>query len=176
MNRDAIERLAIDSAAGELNEDAELMFQSYLAEHPRAGQWANSVRQTYDRTEAAIKAKTALGGVGKTVPRVRLTSPARWLSVARWAAAIALATIIGFTAGRREITGRTHPIAFQEPSRDLKPVENVADLKERYAGTFWGDKMLALLERQPAQQHEAGLPGLRSWDTYRQLMKERHYE
>lgn len=176
MDRNIVERLAIDSAAGELNEDAEALFQAYLAEHPQAKPWAEDVRQIYDKTEAAIKTKTAHAGVGKIAPRIKPVSQVRWSSVARWAAAVVLGALIGFTAGHWAVIDNTHRIAFQEPSRDLKPVETVSDLKERYAGTFWGDKMLALLEHKPGQQYETDLRGIRSRDKYRQYIKEKNHE
>ncbi len=176
MEREAIERLAMDSAAGELNQDAEALLGMYLAEHSQANKWAEDVRQIYDKTEAAIKTKTAHAGVGKVIPGITPVSKVRWLSVARWAAVIALGIVIGFTAGRWEGVDNTHRIALQEPSRDSKQVETVSDLKERYAGTFWGDKMLALLEHKPGQRYEANLRSVGSWDKYRQYIKEKNYE
>ena len=176
MEREAIERLSIDSAAGELNEDAEALLRTYLTDNPHADEWAENVLQIYDKTEAAIKTKTAHACVGKVIPGITPVSKVRWLSVTRWAAAIALGIIIGFTAGRWNQTDSTYRIASQEPSRDSKQVENVSDLKERYAGTFWGDKMLALLEHKASQRYKANLRSVGSWDKYRQYIKEKNYE
>ncbi|HUT47596.1 MAG TPA: hypothetical protein VMX36_15040 [Sedimentisphaerales bacterium] len=176
MEREAIERLSIDSAAGDLNEDTEALLGTYLAEHPQANKWAEDVRQIYDKTEAAIRTKTAHADVGKVTPGITPVSQVKWLSVARWAAAIALGIIIGFTAGRRNQTDSTYRIAFQELSRYPKQVETVSDLKERYAGTFWGDKMLALLEHKPGQRYKTNLRSVGSWDKYRQYIKEKQNE
>ncbi|MHC4325315.1 MAG: hypothetical protein ACYSUX_13715 [Planctomycetota bacterium] len=176
MEREAIERLAIDSAAGELNEDAEALLRIYLAEHSQANKWAEDVRQIYDKTEAAIKTKTARAGEGNVISGITPASQVKWLSLARWAALIALGIIIGFTAGRREKIGRTYKIALRESSRDSKQVETVSDLKERYSGTFWGDKMLALLEHKPSQRYKANLRSAGAWDKYRQYIKEKNYE
>jgi hypothetical protein len=176
MNRETIERLAIDSAAGELNEDVEALFQSYLAGHQQAKRWAEDVRQVYHETEVAIKAKTAPAGSRTTVMRIKPVSPVRWMPVARWAAVLVFGAIIGFTAGHWEIPGNTHRMAFQETSHNPKPVETVTGLKEKYVGTFWGDKMLALLEHQPGQKHIADLRDIKSWDMYRQYVKEKHNE
>lgn len=172
MNREAIERLAIDSVAGELNEDAETMLQFYLDEHPQAKHWAEDVRQVYGQTEAAIQKKTAHTNGERIIPRISLVSRAKWVPAVRWAAAIVFGVIFGFSAGRWEVTHKTPTIDFQEPSRISKPVETVSDLKQKYAGTFWGDKMLAMLEHHP----KADLRDIRSWDTYRQYVKERHHE
>ncbi|MHC4206795.1 MAG: hypothetical protein ACYSTT_19240 [Planctomycetota bacterium] len=176
MEREAIERLAMDSAAGELNQDAEALLRTYLAGHPQANEWAEDMLQIYDKTEAAIKTKTAHAAVGKVTPEITTVSQVRWLSVARWAAVIALGVIIGFTAGRRDRTDSSYRTAFREPAPDSKQVETVSDLKERYAGTFWGDKMLALLEHKPGQRYKANLRSTGSWDKYRQYIKEKNYD
>ncbi|MBN2316848.1 MAG: hypothetical protein JXM79_23165 [Sedimentisphaerales bacterium] len=176
MNREVIERLAIDSAAGELNEDAEALLQFYLDEHPQAKQWAENVRQVYGQTEAALKAKTAHSDVEQIVPKISPISRLMWRTTARWAAVIVLGMLIGFTAGRWETPARTQKIAFQESNRVSIPTKTVSDLKERYAGTFWGDKMLAMLEHPPGRGNTADLRDIRSWDTYRQYMKEKNHE
>jgi hypothetical protein len=176
MEREAIERLAIDSAAGELNQDAEALFRTYLAEHPGSNKWAEDVRQIYYKTEAAIRTKTAHIGEADVIPGITPVLQVRWFSVARWAAVIALGIIIGFTAGRRDRTYSTYRTAFRDPAPDSKQVETVSDLKEKYAGTFWGDKMLALLEHKPGLRYKANLRGVGTWDKYRQYIKEKNYE
>jgi hypothetical protein len=176
MNRETIERLAIDSAAGELNEDAEALFQFYLAGNPQAKRWAEDVRLVYDETEAAIQTKAVLAGGQKAAPPMTPVKRVNRLTVARWAAAIILGTILGFTAGRWEATDKTNKMALREPALNPMPVETIADLKEKYVGTFWGDKMLALLDNTARRQHKAHLRDIRSWDTYRQYMKEKHHE
>ena len=55
MEREIIERLAVDLAAGELNEDVEALFRSYLAEHSEADKWAQDMLQVYEKTETAIE-------------------------------------------------------------------------------------------------------------------------
>jgi hypothetical protein len=176
MEREAIERLVMDSAAGELNQDAEALLRTYLAEHPQANEWADDMLEIYDKTEAAIKTKTAHSDAGKVTPGITPVSLVKWLSVARWAAVIALGVIIGFTAGRRDRTDSTYRTVFRKPAPDSKQVETVSDLKERYAGTFWGDKMLALLENKPDQRYKANLRSVGLWDKYRQYIKEKNYD
>ena len=70
MEREAIERLTIDSAAGELNEDAEALLRTYLAEYPQANKWAEDILQIYYRTEAAIKTKATHGDLRKITPEI----------------------------------------------------------------------------------------------------------
>ena len=120
--------------------------------------------------------KTAHAEVGEVIPRITPVSHMRWLSVARWAAMIALGVIIGFTAGRRDQTESTHRTAFLESTPNPKQVETVSDLKERYAGTFWGDKMLALLENKAGQRYKGNLHSVGLWDKYRQYIKEKNYD
>lgn len=176
MEREAIERLAIDSAAGELNQDAEALLRTYLAGHSQANKWAEDIRQIYNRTEAAIKTKTAHADVSKVTPGITPVLQERCFSLARWAAVIAIGIIIGFTAGRREKIGNTNRIAIRESGRDSKQVKTVSDLKEKYAGTFWGDKMLALLEYKPGRRYKTNLSSVGTWDRYRQYIKEKNYE
>lgn len=176
MEREAIERLAIDSAAGELNQDAEALLRTYLTNNPQANEWAEDILQIYDKTDAAIKTKITHASVGKLTPGISPVSYVRWLSVTRWAAVIAIGIMIGFTAGRLGAPDRTHRIVSQEYSRDSKQVETVSDLKERYAGTFWGDKMVALLEHKSGQRYKANLRSVGSWEKYRQYIKEKNYD
>ena len=178
MKRDEIERLAIDSAAGELNADADALFRAYLAEHPQASQWAQDVSRLYRQTEAAISAKTAEAHAAPEAPPARRHRLLRskWPSVARWAAALIFGTVIGFTAGRWQPTERTYRISWPQPARSTRQVRTVSDLQQRYAGTFWGDKMLAMLKQRPAEQYKSGLQGVRLWDRYRQYIKEKNYE
>ena len=58
MERETIERLAMDLALGELNEDATTLFEAYLAEHTEAKRWAEPMTQTCIRTREAIMQKT----------------------------------------------------------------------------------------------------------------------
>jgi hypothetical protein len=178
MNRDIIERLAIDSVMGELNEDAEALFRSYLDGRPQARQWAEDVRKIYSEAETAFQIKTTHADAKEIAPGMRAHSIswAGWLPIVRWAAVIALGALIGFTVGRWKMLGNPNGVALHESSRDVKPVETVSDLKRRYAGTFWGDKVLALLEHKPRLQYETDLHSVKSWDTYRQYMKEKHNE
>lgn len=90
MEREAIERLAIDSAAGELNQDAEALFRTYLIGHAEAKQWAEDMRLICEKTEAAINTKTTRCHAGD---QTRFIKPNQllqinWPRLARWAAAL----------------------------------------------------------------------------------------
>jgi len=178
MKRERIERLATDAAAGELNEDAEALFNAYLAEHPQAKKWADQILSVYKKTQAAISEKTSRADI--TAETAFIGSKAigwvKWPSVGRSAAILAFGILIGFTAAHRGTTGKTREIAPMTPIRGPSPVKTISDLKEKYAGTFWGDKMLVLLEHRPAQQYKADIHDVSLWDRYRQYIKEKSYE
>ena len=99
----------------------------------------------------------------------------KWRSVARWAAVVILGIIIGFAAGRWGTTGETTRFV-EGATRGAAPVRTISDLKEKYAGTFWGDKMLALLEHKAAEQYGADLHNVSLWDRYRLYKKEKRHE
>lgn len=178
MKREIIERLAIDSAAGELNEDVQAMFDAYLAEHPQAGQWAEDIAGVYKETEAAIDAKTSDADAGSAISVIKVNRQLHlnWFSFGRWAAALIVAVLIGFTGGRWPIAGKTSMITFTKPDRPAEQVETISDFKDKYAGTFWGDKVLALVEQTPAKRYKADFQGSSFWKTYRQYKKEKPHE
>ena len=173
MKREAIERLAIDSAAGELNEDVQALFDVYLTEHPQAGQWAEEIAGIYKETEAAIEAKTRRAEAGGPIVRTnRLVHP-NWRGFGRWAAALIVASIIGFAGGRWTTNGETGRIAFIKRERPAVQVKTISDLKEQYAGTFWGKKVLALVEHTSSERYQAGFQDSSFWQIYRQYKKEK---
>lgn len=178
MKREAIERLAIDSAAGELNEDIQALFDAYLAEHPQAGQWAEDIAGVYKETEAAIDAKTGDAAAGGAIPciKARPLSRTKWWEIGRVAAALIVAALIGFTGGRWPIDGKTSRITFTKPDRLQEQVETISDFRDKYAGTFWGNKVLALVESRPGRQYKADLQEVSFWETYKQYKKEKPHE
>ncbi|MHC4154929.1 MAG: hypothetical protein ACYST6_08420 [Planctomycetota bacterium] len=178
MERDTIERLAIDLAAGELNEDAEVLLRSYLAEHPEANKWAQAMLQAYEKTEAAIEAKTtgAYAGVEATAVSTKTLSPTRWWPVARWAAVAVFAVGVGFTVGRWSVVTETRkPVAAKST---LRPVvsQNLLDLKAKYEGTFWADKIISSLEPKAHPKHKGNKWTGTFWSSLKPYMKEKHDE
>ncbi|MHC4640719.1 MAG: hypothetical protein ACYS32_03675 [Planctomycetota bacterium] len=174
MKREIIERLAVDSAAGELNEDVEVLFRAYLAEHPEANPDSEEMARIYEDTAAAIEAKTREADAG-AVKTNRLPY-LNWLSFGRWAAALIVGAFIGFTGGRLAIDDEASRIVVIKPDRPAAQVKTISDLKEQYAGTFWGDKVLALMEQTHGKRYKADLHGTGFWDKYRRYRKEKSYE
>lgn len=178
MKRERIERLAIDVAANELNEDAEALFSAYLGEHPKAKKWAEQMLTTFEQTQAAIAEKTSWANMtgGTAFVGRKPAGRVKWRSVGRWAAAVTFGILVGFVGGRWGTTDETTGISLTERAWEPTPVKSISDLKEKYAGTFWGDKILALLEHKPAEQYGADLHNVSLWDRYRLYKKEKHHE
>jgi hypothetical protein len=84
-----------------------------------------------------------------------------------------VAVLIGFTGGRWPIDGKTSRIAFTTSDRPAAQVKTISDLKEQYAGTFWGNKVLALVEHTPSKRPKADFRDVGFWQKYR---KEIRYE
>jgi hypothetical protein len=145
MDRDAIERLAIDMAAEELNEDMQALLKEYLAGNHQANEWAEQMLDVFAKTEDAITAKTT----DDKVPIAAATgrSEMRWQPVARWAAVIMITATIGFLVGRRFHTPTAEKVTPTTYAVAAAPVRTLADFKERYEDTFWGDKILSSFER-----------------------------
>jgi hypothetical protein len=175
MKREVIERLAMDSAAGELNEDILALFNAYLAEHPQAGRWAEDMAGIYRETEAAINEKTGDADFSGAVPVTKIKPLVRvkWWAIGRAAAALIVAALIGFAGGRWTINGEADKIAFVKPERPAVQVKTISDLKEQYAGTFWGKKVLALVEHTSSEQYRAGFRDTSFRQIYRQYIKEK---
>ncbi|HUT29666.1 MAG TPA: hypothetical protein VMX13_07735 [Sedimentisphaerales bacterium] len=178
MERETIERLAIDLAAHELNSDTEALLRAYLAEHAETNNWAQDILQVYDKTEAAIKTKTtgAYAGIEVTAVTAKTLLPRRWRPVARLAAVVVVAIGVGFALGRWSIVTKTRkPVAVRST---LHPVVShpLLDLKAKYEGTFWADKIISSLEPKPHPTHKAN-----NWtgtfrSDLRSYMKEKHDE
>ncbi len=175
MKREVIERLAMDSAAGELNEDMEAIFRVYLEEHPQAGQWAEDIAGVYKETAMSIDAKTSDAVAGSAMPVIKIDrlSRAKWCVIGRWAAALIVAVLIGFAGGRWTINGEMERIVFIKPERPAVEVKTISDLKEQYAGTFWGDKVLALVEHTSSERYKADFRDTSFRKIFRQYIKEK---
>jgi hypothetical protein len=178
MEREPIERLAIDLAAGELNEDAEVLLRSYLAEHPEANKWAQDMLQVYEKTQAAIEAKTTGAYAGGEAAEVstKTLSPTRWRPVARWAAVVVFAVGAGFAVGRWSVVTETRkPVAAKSTFRAVAS-QNLLDLKAKYEGTFWADKIISSLEPKPHPKRAENKWTGTFWSSLKPYMKEKHDE
>ena len=173
MDREQIERLAIDSAAGQLNEDAEALLKEYLAEHSQADKWFLDIGDIYGKTQAAFDAKTAvIKQSTENKPALKFS----WLPVARRAAVLIFAVLLGATAGRwskspvpPEKPGQI--TAYQNPDKS-KPTINLDDIGE----SFWRQKAVAMITPPLSGIQKDYVTGPKLWEKYRQFIKERNYE
>lgn len=176
MERETIERLAIDHALGELNADAAALFEAYLAEHAEARRWAEPMMKTCTQTREAIAKKT------RPDDAITWHEPARLrinrAALARWAAVIAVSALLGVTIGRWSRppeTQKPDTVVVRATTPDASPEGWQRVLSEPQQG-FWQSKALAMLQSQP---HEIPRPTKSEsslWDRYRQSRKERSRE
>jgi hypothetical protein len=177
MKREIIERLAIDSAAWELNEDTEALFRAYLYDRPEANQWAEDMLQIYRMTEVTIqtKTKTALADITQPI-KVKPQRRLNWLQITRWAAVVVFAACIGVVAGRwskSDITTQRPRIVAGAPDlTEQRPVRNLRNIDSG----FWRDKAVAMLSVKPHSINGVIIQSNGLWDRYRQYVKEKYNE
>ncbi len=177
MERDTIERLAMDHALGELDPDTTVLFETYLAEHPEARQWAGPMGWICERTRDAIAQKTHRDVRVAQSERI-LSLPICRCAIVRWAAVITVSTLLGVTVGRwTRVPAVQAPetVVVRAPAPDAGP-EGWQRVLSEPEQSFWQSKAVAMLQSQPTEMPtppESG-PGL--WDRYRQFRKERSRE
>jgi hypothetical protein len=178
MKCDVIERLAIDSASGELSEDAQCLLDAYLAEHAPANEWAQSILRVYRRTEAAIGAKTkATDARSENTPlKIKPMFPSRWRPALRWAAVVIFAALIGVGAGR---WSRSNVLPAGHPERKtFRPILAASrqGLDMDIGKSFWRAKAAAMFEARPYHQVNAAVHPGGLWQKYEDYIKENHHE
>jgi hypothetical protein len=176
MERQAIERLAMDVALGELNEDAAALLDAYLASHPEARPWAQQMKTVCARTQNAIDLKTRRNDTSICVPAAggRRWTSIRWAGPLRWAAVVTISLLLGAAIGRRTETHETPsgPSVVIETTRDVGPRSWQEILAEPDKG-FWGAKAAAMLHSK-SYRGTSSQPSL--WQTLRQLQKGHDHE
>jgi anti-sigma factor RsiW len=146
MDRDTIERLAIDLAGGELESDVEALLEAYLADHPEWRETAARMRAAYQHCREAVEARvrTALpasatrGPVTARRPRPRR---GRWLGrAAALLLALAVGAAGGWWAGRDRGPTAVRVVRVREAAAESDTART-----ERF-GPFWQAKIQALME------------------------------
>ncbi|MHC4265584.1 MAG: hypothetical protein ACYSUK_06585 [Planctomycetota bacterium] len=174
MNREQIERLAMDSAAGELNEDAEALLKEYFSEHDQEKKWAQDISELYKMTSKTIDTITAeRNQKSSKVTSQKTAWKLNSSAVARWAAAIVVFTSIGAGLGRW--SKQTEPIS--EPvkitiSNHSQRVPHV-DLVVVPSEGFWRDKAMAMLEPKSVIHSEKRMQIDHLWQQYKEYIKEK---
>ena len=177
MKREMIERLAIDSAAGELNEDTETLFRTYLAEHPELNKWADGMSLIYGKTEAALNKKTAgFNGEIKTEPVKIMHRQFNLRPFLRWAAVIIFAACIGLLAGRWSKPDITIPLPnIVSAAPELSETQSGLGMMDVGEG-FWRDKAVAMLISEKSVAASNIIRGDGLWDKYRKYIQEKGHE
>ena len=149
MERESIERLVLDSAMGELNEDAEMLLSEYLSEHSEAKQWSIEMLADYEMTASAVNTKTKEAGLmppAESVKKAAVLLKLNWRPIARWAAVVIFASLAGVGVGRRSTERKFHAkSSFLETERNVPTKRSVANVL-RDGESFWHKKAIAFLE------------------------------
>ena len=178
MERETIERLAIDNALGELDADTAALFQSYLAEHAEARDWAQTMAQTCSRTREAVNKKTARIDPDHRVAGVDVHWPntGRWWTLGRWAAVIVVSLAIGAALGRRSRPQVSAPETVVVQAQSTATQQGWKQILSKPERGFWETKAVAMLQPRTNEipSIHPGRQGL--WDRYRQQRKERSHE
>lgn len=176
MECDIIERLAIDKALGELNSDADALFDAYLAEHKEARGWARAMSQTCTQTRKAINTKTRPVGLDRQLPRVPFSGVLAWQTVGRWAAVILIALGIGATAGRWSKPQTSTRTTIVVRTASIPAPDGWKRVLSQPEPGFWETKAVAMLQPKSAEIPSVPPSHRGLWDRYRQPIKEWSYE
>ena len=155
MDRESIERLAMDRAAGELTADAEALLASYLAEHSESRAWAAAAEADYRLANKVIKSQCIYGKANYTINREYDTThrssvgrpgprgAGRARSLGKWAAVVLAAAGAGWWAGQRLGRGEREVV---EVVRVVEAREGVPGAERKVgggSGQFWRERVLA---------------------------------
>jgi len=186
VEREIIERIAIDREAGELNQDVQALFDTYLTQNKQASRWAADMLQVYEKTEAAISAKTRAVCTGSVAPvaKTSFVLPLRhqrighWPArrVAGWAAVLIFAAFIGAVIGRWSKPPVLPERAASVAIRPTLTVDWPSYQLQNTGGSFWLTKAMAMLRAKPDMINKDYAKGPTLWEKYRQFIKEKRYE
>ena len=170
MEREIIERLAIDSAAGELNEDIDILLQDYLAEHKDANKLFQEIRNIYNKTQAAFDIKTASF---KQPSAIKPSLKFNRLSLLRTAAIIIISACIGIIAGRWSMQDMPQQESkYAAVNSDASAKRTGINLNNLGEG-FWQEKIAAMVNPSPVREHREDNSGHSLMEQYRQYLKEK---
>ncbi len=172
MNPETIERLAIDSASGQLSEDVEALLREYLAEHPEENKYFLEMQAIYNKTQIAFDSKiTFINQPAENKIPIKFN----YFPIIRWAAVIVIAACIGVIAGRiskQDVPQQESKLVVASATSTPKTGFNLDDLGEG----FWRNKITAMLNPSPEriQREYNSSPSL--LEKYRSYLKEKNHE
>ena len=192
MEREVIERLAMDRVGDELSDDGVKLLEWYLEEHAEAKVWAAEMEEMY-----AICAETVAGDrrIDDQITAARMDSRLRGndrgsgnervLKIGRWAAVILMALGVGIIWGRWSVEPlevgprETIQVVQAEPKEDLeskvqKMIEGDEEASESESG-FWETKIVATLGVKPRVKRDEPVQEEGFWSRIRGQNRKDNY-
>ena len=178
MERETIERLAMDRTLGELDPDTTALLDAYLAEHPEMRTWAEGMSQTCERTRDAISRKAQSDRIDDRAreAHVHRLAVISWWTLARWAAVILISLGIGAGVGRQFRPDVPAPPAAVAGAPSTPARAGWGRIVGASEDSFWEAKAVAMLKPKVYEPSRARAAGTGLWDRYRQSRKERSYD
>jgi len=177
MEREMIERLTIDSAAGELNDDTSSLLQAYLVEHPEAKQWSKEILTIYNKTDLVIKAKTKEATATSHMTNLKkphILSKADWQPILKWAAVVILAAMVGIGLGRWSKETKIYTkLPYEEMRHELMLKWPAVDFRDDVTG-FWQEKVVAFLKPRTYPERKPYMKRDSWWDRYYRFTEKYH--
>jgi len=178
MERETIERLAMDRTLGELDTDTTALFDAYLAEHPEVQPWAEGMSRTCERTRDAIVRKVQSNRIDDRAHEacVHRLWAIPWRTLVRWAAVVLISLGIGAGLGRQSTPNVSVPrsAVVQAPAAPVRA--GWERIKDAPRNGFWETKAVAMLQPKVFEQPHPRADHRSLWERYRQSRKERSYE
>ncbi|MCP4708828.1 MAG: hypothetical protein GY869_09400 [Planctomycetes bacterium] len=184
MEREVVERLAMDRAGGELSDDGVKLLEEYLEGHPEAKVWVAEMEELYAmcaETVAGERHQEQLNAIGSMDSCFRRNDNGRGndrlLTLGRWAAVILMALGAGIFLGRWSVesleveTTETIQVVQAEPKEGLetkvqKIMEGDEEASESARG-FWEAKIVATLGAKPRVKREEPVQEEDFWSRLR---------
>lgn len=138
MTNEQIERLAMDLACGEMNEDMRALFAEYVEEHPEYRQSAAGVDELCRRCRVGLKSTADVPASFKLCEK---KAPDPFILVRR-AAIVMVAVLVGLLAGR---LGRER-VTSQRAEVELVQTKAETALASGLQDGFWKEKADALMK------------------------------
>lgn len=157
MTTEQIERLMMDLACGQMNEDTQMLFKAYLDEHPELQSAADDIERLCARCEGAMGAEPSV-----STPRPPRARPAWPRSLVRYAALILLAAGLGLMVGRSR-PAPTPPAQAVPAAFDIKIPAASGLTRSR----FWQEKAQALRSPRPWTPSNSSKENETFWHRYR---------
>ena len=173
MNREQIEKLAIDFSAKQINEDAEALLHEYLSEHQEAKQWFLEMQEIYNNTQIVFDKKTSFA---KQPIENKHVFKYNQFPILRWAAVIIVTACVGAAVGRWTKTEIPQQKQIQVTSSGNFITKSPFVRYQNIGEGFWSKKIVAMLDSSPAKIDKSSFAGPSLWEKYNKYIKEKNHE